>query len=237
MSACLSWAVREGLAEANVVASTNKAMVERPRDRALSDPEIVDLWKACEGAGDYGSIIRLLLLLGQRRGEVGGMSADEIDVVKRIWTIPPSRTKNGQQHVVPLPDGALKIIKLALADRPTGYLFGRRGGHGFSGWAHARDTLDKRLVANKVEGPSERFHVHDLRRTCAVGLQRLGVRTEVIERALNHRSGVYRGIAGTYQVYTFVDETHIAFARWGAHIESILAGEAGTNIVPLRTAP
>jgi integrase len=236
MSACLSWATREGLVEQNAVASTNKAVIERPRDRALSDTEIVDLWQACEGAGDYGSILKLLLMLGARRGEVGGMCADEVDLEKGTWTIPAWRTKNGQQHVLPLSDGALKIIKQALADRPTGYLFGRRGGHGFAGWAHARDTLDKRLAANKVEGSSERFHVHDLRRTCAVGLQRLGVRTEVIERALNHRSGVYRGITGTYQAYSFADEMRVALTRWDVHIGTLIAGEA-TNIVPLRKAP
>jgi integrase len=236
MSACLAWAVREGLAEANPVASTNKAVIERPRDRALSDFEIVDVWKACDGAGDYGAIVRLLLLLGQRRGEVGGICANEIDLAKRIWTIPPSRTKNGQQHIVPLPDGALAIIKQALAGGPTGYLFGR--GRGFSGWAHAREALDKRIGATRdsESRPSDRFHIHDLRRTCAVGMQRLGVRTEVIEVALNHRSGVFRGIVGVYQTHDFLPERRRALDMWANHVEAIVDGQAGANIVPLRSA-
>jgi integrase len=106
-------------------------------------------------------------------------------------------------------------------------VFGRRG---FQGWSDARKSLDARLAISKD------FVLHDIRRTVASGMAELGIRVEVIEQVLNHRSGTFRGIVGVYQRHDYLPERRQALDRWGAHIAAIVAG-APDNIVPFRAAP
>jgi integrase len=101
LSAVFSWAMREGIAEANPVIGTNRAADEVSRDRVLSDDELAAVWKACSD-DDYGRIVRLLILTGQRREEVGGVTGSEIDFARARWILPRERTKNGLPHEVPL---------------------------------------------------------------------------------------------------------------------------------------
>ena len=95
LSALFAWAIREGLVETNPVIGTNRQTDEVKRDRVLSDDELVAIWRACR-EDDYGRIVRLLMLTGQRRDEVGAMTKSELDLDARKWTIPAARTKNGR---------------------------------------------------------------------------------------------------------------------------------------------
>ena len=113
LSALFAWAIREGLVETNPVIGTNRQTDEVKRDRVLSDDELVAIWRACR-EDDYGRIVRLLMLTGQRRDEVGAMTKSELDLDARKWTIPAARTKNGRSHEVPLSDIALAILKDAI---------------------------------------------------------------------------------------------------------------------------
>lgn len=94
LSAMFTWAMGEGLAESNPVVGTNKPADEKARDRVLNDTELRTVWRACRN-DTYGRIVRLLLLTGQRRDEVGSMSEVELDLAAAVWTIPAERTKNG----------------------------------------------------------------------------------------------------------------------------------------------
>jgi integrase len=235
LSAFFAWCVREGLTDLNPVVGARRPEAERARERVLKDREIAAIWKAV-GDGAYGKILRLLLLTGQRRQEVGAIAAEEIDLERRIWLLPASRTKNSEAHAVPLSDQALVILKEAIGDKRQGCLFGPGG---FKGWSDARASLDTRLalIRSKDEPPIEPFVIHDLRRTVATGLADIGIAPHIVEAVLNHVSGSKRGVAGVYNRASYSAEKRQALDRWGAHVESILAGEAGTNIVPLRTAP
>jgi integrase len=220
LSAMFTWAMREGIAETNPVVGTNRTAPERPRDRVLSDQELVAIWKACR-ADDYGRIVRLLMLTGQRREEVGGMHWEEIDLKKEVWLIPGERTKNRRRHEVPLAPAACEILKGSFLnhDRPT--VFGEREGS-FQGWSNAKLALDRRIAdaGRKVLD----WRIHDLRRTVATRMGDLGVQPHVIEAILNHVSGTKAGIAGIYNRSLYEAEKRTAMARWAEHIRSIVEG-------------
>jgi integrase len=239
LSSFYTWAMREGLADVNPVVGTNKAAEEQSRDRVLSDTELLEVWNACRD-DDYGRIVRLLILSGQRREEVGGMEDAEIDVEKRLWSIPRERTKNRLPHDVPLSEPALAILKEAPRRKSSGHLFGDADGRPFSGWSGARDALDERMAKSRPKPSGKqrrqdapRWHLHDIRRTVATRMAELGVLPHVIEAVLNHVSGHRAGVAGIYNRATYAAEKRQALDRWAAHVEALVAGTPD-NIVPLR---
>jgi integrase len=139
--------IREGIVDANPVVGTNKQTDEKSRDRVLSDQELAQIWRACKD-DDFGDIVRLLILTGQRRDEVGALDKGELDLPGRKWTLPGERTKKGRPNEVPLSDPALAILKQAIKrERIAGrdLIFGETG-RGFSGWSKARAALDKRIA-------------------------------------------------------------------------------------------
>jgi integrase len=109
LSALFTWAIGEGLIEANPVVGTNKPADEVARDRVLTDEELAAVWGTAR-PGDYASIVRLLVLTGQRREEIGGMLWSEIDTERAVWRIVAERTKNGLAHDVPLSAPALAVL-------------------------------------------------------------------------------------------------------------------------------
>jgi integrase len=110
-----SWAIKQGLIETNPVINTpipNEHV--RPRERVLSDAELIAIWRAC-GDDAYGKIVKLLILTGCRRQEVGSMRWDELQQETGLWTIPGERTKNHKAHTLPLPEMAWSIIATGAA--------------------------------------------------------------------------------------------------------------------------
>ena len=250
----LNWAVSEERIAANPVALT-KPYDERRRGpdgeaiddaRHLSNDEIELLWRATERPGDYGAIIRLLLLTGQRREEVAGMRWSELDLDRALWSLPKERTKNGLRHDVPLSDAAL-IILHGVQRRPSRDLLFGEGKGGFSGWSQAKDRLDARIAAARaraagIEAPDAAaltahalapWRLHDLRRTVVTGMAEIGVQPHVIEAVVNHVSGHKAGVAGVYNRATYAAEKRVALQRWTEHVMSIVAGEPA-KVVPLR---
>ena len=194
------------------------------RERVLLDNELAAVWNATKGSGPYNAIVRMLILTGQRREEVAGMTWDEIAPDLSTWTIPGSRAKNGRAHIVPLSPQAQAIIKSAHGRE---FVFQGRAA-AFNGFSTAKITLDE---DSGVKG----WRLHDLRRTMATGLQRLGVRLEVTEAVLNHVAGSRAGIVGIYQRHTWTDEKRAALIAWGEHVAAIAEGrESGGNVTPLR---
>jgi integrase len=194
------------------------------RDRVLDDKELGAVWRAAGSAvAPFGAIVRMLALTGQRRDEVTEMTWAEVSDDLATWAIPGSRTKNGKAHIVPLSQPVREILRdslpeddkearRALADLKlkSALVFpGKRGA--YSGWSKSKDELDE---ACKVKG----WRLHDLRRTAATGLQRLGVRLEVTEAILNHVSGSRAGVIGVYQRYTWDTEKRAALDAWAAHV-------------------
>ena len=220
LSAMFAWAIGEGFCEANPVIGTNKP-ADRERERTLTDTELVKIWQACADNGDYGRIVRVLMLTALRRQELGSATWAELDLNARVLNIPGQRTKNNRPFSLPLSDLAMQI--LAGVEKDDGFIFGR-GRNGYGGWSCAKERLDN---AVKLEQP---WTIHDLRRTCRTGLGKLGVQPHIAEACLNHTPAK---LIRTYDRNKYDREMRAAFDQWGAHIESVVSGEEGSNVTAL----
>jgi integrase len=231
-----AWAMREGVVDVNPVLSTNTAGDEVARDRVLSSEEIVEIWQASRD-DDYGCIVKLLILTGQRREEVGGIRDTEIDITKRLWCLPKERCKNKQAHEIPLSEMALSLLQRHRRIAGRDLFFGETENGPFQSWSWNRREMDKRIAAARAASgnntPFPPYVLHDVRRTVATGLGELGVQPHVIEAVLNHVSGSRRGVAGIYNRASYANEKRQALDLWSAHIASLLAGER-LNVVRLR---
>ncbi|KAB0680151.1 tyrosine-type recombinase/integrase [Aureimonas leprariae] len=229
LSSLFAWAISEGIAEANPVNGTRKATEEVSRDRVLSDDELALVWRHA-GDGDYGRIVRLLILTGQRREEVGGMMRAELHTMKLLWSLPRERTKNGLPHDVPLSMAASDIIAVVPKRADRDFVFGSRDGP-FSGWSKSKSALDARIVAELEKSaeaaaakakPMPPWRLHDIRRTVATRLGDLGVLPHVVEAVLNHVSGHRAGVAGIYNRATYAAEKRAALDAWSAHLGRVV---------------
>jgi integrase len=193
----------------------------------LTDDELRSVWRATEGPGSFNAIVRALLLTGQRREEVAAMTWDDVAADLSAWTIPGTRAKNGVAHLVPLSSQAQTILRAAPHIEGNDLVFpGLRGP--FNGFSKAKEALDKASGVNN-------WRLHDLRRSLATGLQKLGVRLEVTEAVLNHVSGSRAGVVGLYQRHNWADEKRAALNAWGAHVAALIEGrEAACNVTPLK---
>jgi len=227
LSALLTWAMKEGLCEANPVTATNDPHEGvLPRDRVLNDSELAIVWRAC-GDDDTGRITRLLLLTGCRREEIGGLKWSEINFDTGLLTLPGERTKNRRTLELPLPAVAVELLA-AVPRQDREFVFGRHD-RGFSGWSAAKLRLDSRIVLMTGKSlPAWTFH--DARRTYRTGLGRLGVPPHVAELAINHAKG---GLQAIYDKHRYLPEIKSALALWGAHVLAVVDARAAT-VVPLR---
>lgn len=256
-SVLFGWAAKRGDISNNPLVDMAKPVAPKSRDRVLSDDELAEVWKASQSLGaPFGPFYRLLVITGQRRGEVAAMSWSELDRSVATWTIPVDRAKNGIAHIVPLNPLAIEELdRLAkVGDErdgerkawpKTGLVFTTTGKTPISGMTKAKNALDAaihkaRCGAAELRGESHQlvermgdWRIHDLRRTLATGFQRLGIRFEVTEATLNHISGAKAGVAGVYQRHDWRDEKRSALEAWSRHIASILAAKNEANVIPI----
>jgi len=197
---------------------------EKSRDRVLTDDELKAVWKAAdELAWPFGRIVQLLILTGQRREEVAGTTWGEFNLETRVWKLPRGRVKNDAGHDVPLSVAAIELIKGLPRLRGCDLVFSTTGESAVSGFSKAKDKLDKKADVRN-------WRIHDLRRTVASGMARLGVNLPVIEKVLNHSSGSFAGIVGVYQRHSFADEKRQALEAWARFVTNLVEGKP-TNIV------
>jgi integrase len=226
LSALFAWAIGEGLTDANPVAGTNKATDEIARDRVLSSNELSMVWQQA-GEGSYAAIVRLLILTGQRREEVGGMRWSEIDLKAAQWRIGAERTKNGLAHDVPLSAAAVAILRAVVRRDKRDLVFGIGDGP-FQGWSNAKSTLDARVLrwlqSRDTSAQLSPWRIHDIRRTVATRLADLGVLPHVIEAILNHVSGHKAGVAGVYNRASYAIDKRRALDLWAQHISTNVSG-------------
>jgi integrase len=212
LSTMFAWAVGQGIVASNPVIGVTKPLEPPARDRVLSDAELAEILAACRH-DDFGRIVKLLLLTGQRRDEIGDLTWGEIDFDQGAINLPGERTKNGNSHVVPLAPAAMEILRTAphRARKPgaVDYVFGESAKNGYSGWSKAKMALDARInqarsaaLGNEAK-PLADWRLHDLRRTATTMMAKLGVLPHVIEAVLNHISGHKAGVAGVYNRWTF----------------------------------
>lgn len=190
---------------------------EKSRDRVLSDDELRAILQACDRLNEpFGALIKLLALTAQRRDEVGQMTWREVDLDSRVWTIPKERAKNGIAHDVPLSDSAVKVLAgVRRIAGSRGLVFTTTGETPVSGFS----KIKKRLDAAVPDAPP--WVLHDLRRTAASGMARLGINLSVVEKVLNHISGSFGGVTGIYQRHKFANEKRVALEMWAAHVQTL----------------
>ncbi|SFP26071.1 Site-specific recombinase XerD [Qipengyuania nanhaisediminis] len=230
MRLMFNWAVDRGALEKSPIAGMKPPRQPSERHHILAHDELILLAAYAERMGPvWGNLIHMLLLTGQRRNEVARADWSEFNKALRLWTIPPARTKNGREQIVPLNAGAMACLN-ELAGRhregdgdawpKRGYVFFHHDGKPVSGFSRMKRRLDKGLAsASTIEMQPWRFH--DLRRTVATNMQQLGVRFEVTEALLNHVSVTHAGVASVYHRHDWLDEKRSALEAWSARLAQL----------------
>jgi integrase len=219
-----AWCLDRGAISMHPLVGLRKPGIERSRDRVLSDPELQSFWRASQELGfPFGPVFQLMALTGQRRGEVAGMQWSQLKLDEAVWTIPANIAKNGRAHEVPLSGPALDLIQRLPRFAGADLVFTTTGISPISGFGRAKDRLDFLM------GPTAEWRLHDLRRTTASGMARLGVAPHVIEKVLNHVSGEISGVAAVYNRHGYQTEKREALSQWATHLEKLMPKTRGTN--------
>ena len=217
LRAVLNWLDDAELVEAvPVIRLKSKQRKEAAkRHRILTGDEIRAVWKNLSEISPFSSIVRILLLTGQRRSEVAGMRWEEVDLDTQMWSLPEERTKNKLPHMVPLSDAVIELIKDRI--RVGEFVFTTTGKTAFSGFSRSKARLDGRA------GFSD-WTLHDLRRTFVTRLNELGILPHVVEATVNHISGAAKvGVAGIYNKAQYLPERKVALEKWAETLEEIIS--------------
>jgi integrase len=223
LSTFFTWCMRQGIAESNPTIGTEAPKQPAARDRVLDDQELAAVWRACAD-DEFGKIVRLLILTGCRRQEIGGMRQSELDLDAVTWTLPKERAKNKRAHTLPLHGLALSIVKSIPMRIGRDHLFGDYSPEGFTAWYKPKLVLDR-------DSHVTDWDLHDIRRTVATGMANLGVLPHVVEAALNHVSGAKAGVAGIYNRSSYEREVRAALAAWEDQVRALITGEPA-RVVP-----
>jgi len=217
LSAFFAYAIREGLIDgANPVSGTGKASEGNGRDRVLSQTELAAILHTL-GNDPFSELIRLLILTGARRSEIGGLRWSEIDLERGLIVLPPERCKNGRQHELPISHQARAVLE--RQPRRNEWIWGCE----WRSWTEPKAKLDRRL--NGVAP----WTLHDIRRSAATHMAELGTMPHVVEAILNHYSGHRAGVAGIYQRAKYQDAMRAALQAWADCVDKLKPSpEAGS---------
>jgi integrase len=241
-----AWAASRDILAVSPCAGVSPPTTEQSRDRVLADGELRLIWQGADAIGwPFGPMVQTLILTLQRRDEVADMSRPELKAQDRLWVIPRDRVKNGQEHEVPLSPAAWALLEgLPIIGR-RGLVFTVTSTTPVSGFSRAKVRLDAEILklqrADAIERgecaadvqPLPHWTLHDLRRTGATGMARLGINLPVIEKILNHTSGSFRGVAGVYQRHSFAEEKRRALESWSNFVFGLVNPEPATNVINL----
>jgi integrase len=212
-----NWCVARDIVAASPCIAVKRPAKEQTRDRVLSDDELRHVWRAADQVGaPLGSLVKLLILTGQRRDEVARMSWLELDLENKLLRLPRERVKNNRAHDVPLSPQALSVIEALPRFVESPHVLTTNGNVPTRNYNWGMRRLRSKLP------PMPPWTLHDLRRTCASGMARLGIALPVIEKVLNHASGSFAGIVGVYQRHDFAEEKRKALEAWGRHISGLV---------------
>ena len=234
------WAAAKDLIPASPMAGVKPpGGTERPRDRILTAEEIKTFWSklaSAEMAEPTRLALKLLLVTGQRRGELTQARWDHFDFDAKLWTIPVallksahSRRDKPEPHVVPLSDLAvdlLRRLKALAGDSPAVLPAHASKRHARS---YSEAVLSRAARQNAKHFGIAHFTPHDLRRTAASFMTKLGVPRLHVEKVLNHSTG---DIAEVYDRHDYLPEKRAALERWGEHLRAIVEGREQT-VVPM----
>ena len=224
LSKFLNWSVEQEYIAFSPLEGLKPNLKPNERDRVLNHREIKILWMATEKLeSPWRQFVRLLFLTGQRRGEIAGLMHEEIDYKEALICLDAQRTKNGQSHRVPLGDLARQEIASSIEWGP--YIFTTNGQAPISALSQLKRKLDG-LMAEINERSSDKCVIenwtwHDLRRSFATEMAKLGIAPHVVEALLNHRSGTIRGVARIYNRHDYLAEARSAIQKWEALVKKL----------------
>jgi integrase len=230
-----NWLIDQDMIESSPAASIKRPGKEVKRDRVLSDFEIRAIWQACGELGAFGRAFKMMLATGQRRTEVGAMPWSEIDRGRMVWSLPRGRTKADRSHEIPLSALAISIIDDCPKIGKFVFSTGRRTSamepepQPIVGWGKAKANLDvlaltkaNAILAERQEEELSNFtdwHLHDLRRTAATNMAKLGIDRIVVAKVLNHAENE---VTAVYDRHKYDAEKRRALELWGARIAAIV---------------
>lgn len=234
LSGFYGWCIDRGHCDLNPTLNIKARADTRSRERVLAEAELIEIWNSCR-EDDYGRILRLLILTGQRRQEIGDLAWSEINVDKKQIELPGARTKNGQPHIISLSDQATAVLLSNPQREGRDFVFGRGQG-GFSGWSRAKADLDARIAAARERAGSRAtmapWVLHDLRRAFVTHINETGIATpHVAEAIVNHVSGHLGGIAGVYNKAKYNEERRQALNAWAAYITQLVTKTAEPAVI------
>jgi integrase len=248
------WAMGEGFIEINPVISSRQVEYTGKRERLLSDDELVRIWRACEPEnfphqGNFGRVIKLLLLTGARRQEITGMTWGEVYLDDAIWTLPGERAKNHRTHTMPLSPPAHAILKEMSEEKRWNGKEWTSDRYVFSSFG--RMNVQRPRAALYERSGTSGWWLHDIRKTVATGMGNLGIAPHVISCVLNHVSvfrmdihnmpvvvqGPRAGITGKYNLSPYFREMQQALNLWAEHVMALVEGRAPKVVqLPQRSA-
>jgi integrase len=221
----LRWAVSRGDLDHNPIDGMKGPAISEVRQRVLSDDEIRTLWRGLPTALPRSAacqIIKLCLVTGQRLGEVVGLRRSELDLKRRLWELPGSRTKNGHPHSVPLSELAVEIIEEALV-----------ASNGDAVFPIAKAEHVSQIIIQQDRFGLAHWTCHDLRRTALTGMAKLGIAPIVLGHVANHRTTTKAGMTlSVYVHHAYEKEKREALELWADRLQGIVAG--GAEVVPIR---
>jgi integrase len=249
LRAMVRWARGRGDLDQNLVEGMRKPTETVERDRVLTANETKTMWEALPDADMREStrrIIRLCLVTAQRVGEVAGMTRDELDLTRGVWTIPAARSKNKCEHQVPLSGMAIEIIGAQIADveelcrrkRRTipPFIFPSPGGRSAVTGASVPKAVKREEIAKRgvttIIGIAP-WVPHDLRRSAATGMEEIGISPFIVGHVLNHVSATKSTVTSrVYARYDYAREKREALDFWADRLAGIITEAA--NVIPMR---
>lgn len=225
-----NWAIEVDELEYNPCNQIKKPLRTTRRDRYFNDEECKAFWLTCEEKIDYpyGPLLQLLLLLGQRRGEISKLQWNHIDFNEKLIRFPAENVKNKKNHEIPLPDMAIEIIQRLPRFKNGKYVFTTsHGKRPVDGFGKVKSSIQEHFHA-------EDWRYHDLRRSCATGLARLGVRRDTLRHILNHSDN---SVTAIYDRYGYMAEKRHALNLWARHLQNLIDGSnnSDSNIITLES--
>jgi integrase len=187
----------------------------KKRKRILKPDELKTVWKAAVGQGyPHGTIVRLLIVTGQRRGEIANLRWPWINENDQTITLPDWVTKNKKEHTFPYDGEVSKILETVPRRNSTDLLFPSRNSDDrpLSGWSKY-----KRELADGVPG----WTLHDLRRTYRSTHGEIGTPREIAERLINHAAGVQTDVEAIYDRFSYMPQMRAAVERYEAHLGKV----------------
>jgi integrase len=232
LSGIFSWALDAGEIDHYPIMRMRPLVTEKPRDLLLSLDQLVTIWDAASELGSLATpAVKLLILTGARREEVGQMTWDEIDLDAQVWSLPPERHKGKRGLAIPLSTPSVEVLEAIPKQAGGGFVFSRDGATPFAGWPRFAGILRSRANLRDEEDALIQWQLRDIRRAVATGLgDHLHASEEVVGQIMGHSKRSRIGVTATYDRAERLDAQGHFLEAWGRLLAGALDGDVASNV-------